>query len=129
PSKHHHNGKRLAGRFVFLVMDAAMFPRNHVEPDMVAIMNHHPVGTDVDPIRIEITRHNRAARTDVASPIQLVPEGCRKSEDVDIEARLDVFENTSVIHTDGPVLGCLRFPDAGLAAQFIVQLTMLRIYW
>src|SRR5438128_503925 len=107
PSKHHHNGKRFAGLFVFIVMDAAMFPCDHVEPDMITVMNHHPVGADVDPIRIEITRHNRAARTDVASAIQLVPEGCRKSEDVDIGARLDVFENTSVIHTDGPVLGCL----------------------
>ena len=97
-------------------MDAPVFARNHIEPDMIAVMDHHPVGADIDPIRVEVPRHDRAAGTDIAPAIQLVPERRRKRQDVDVSALLNVFENRSVFDADGRVFGCLRFPDARFAA-------------
>ena len=93
-----------------------MLARDHVERDMIGIVNHHAVGADVHPVRIEIPRHDRTPGTDVSPAIQFVPEGCRKSQYIDIRAFLHILEHRSMFHGSRSILGCLRFPRARLAA-------------
>ena len=113
---HDSNREGLAGLLVLLILNAAMLSLDHVDGDMITIMDHRAVGADVHPIRIEVSRDDRAAGADVAAAIQFVPEGHWKDQHIDVYILLDVFEDGAALHDDGVIFCCFGLPDARLAA-------------
>ena len=78
-AEHDRHREALARGLVLLVVDAAVLARHHVERDVVAVEQLHAVGADVDPVRVEVARDDRAAGTDVAPAVHLVPERRRET--------------------------------------------------
>ena len=57
PSLAHH----------FSEMQPAVLARLNVHRHALLIEDHHPIGPQIDPVRVGITRDNRAARADITS--------------------------------------------------------------
>ena len=77
---HRH---RLVPRLVLVAMDAPVLARGHIEAQRVLVVDHHPVGADVDPVLFGIAGDVVAAGADVASAVGFVPERDGEFGDVD----------------------------------------------
>ena len=74
-----------------------MLAGRNVEPDRRLVVDHDSIGADINPIRIGIAGHVEAAGSDITPAIVLVPQRCRKLEDVDRVPGHDVLEDRAVL--------------------------------
>ena len=78
-------------------MKPRIFSRRHVESDMIAIVNHHAIGPDVQVPALGITRDDGIARSDVSAPVERPMFRRRKAEHINIIAGESVGEYRRVL--------------------------------
>ncbi len=85
-----------AARHVFVAVDAPVLAGRDVEPDALAVVDHHAVGAAVDPAGVGVAGDDEAAGADVAPAVVRVPQGRRELRHVDRVALDRVLEHRPV---------------------------------
>ncbi len=67
------DGQRSALGVMFIAMHASMFARRHVQPHMIAAVDHDAVSADVDPALFWIAGDHQIVGADVTSAVELMP--------------------------------------------------------
>src|SRR5262245_6987825 len=81
----------LAPGKILLAHDAALLAGRDVEAERIFIVNHHSVGSEIDPALIGVARDVNRARADVTPAVKLVPLRRRKLPHVDVFAFGDIL--------------------------------------
>ena len=91
------NGTRFASVEIFLPMQGRMLSVRDPSSQGVLVYDHHPVGSEVDPVTLGIAGNDYVTRADIPSPVVRMPFWRRKKIEVDMGG----FDN---ILGDGTVL-------------------------
>lgn len=67
-----------------------------IEPNLVAFLVHHPVGTDVYLAIVGIAGYYDIASSNIPPPILLVPLGRRENIQIDFTAMQRILENRTI---------------------------------
>ncbi len=79
-------------------MNAAVLARRNIEADGVAVVHHHPVGSEIDPLLFRIPGDVEASGADVAAAVVRVPLRRRQLQHVHVVAHHHVLEDRTVRH-------------------------------
>ena len=81
-----HNGKGLARAEVAIQLLTPMLTRHHVQGTSLLVVHHHAIGTQIDPIRVQILGDHHTPGPDVTPPVQFMPLGNGKLQEIDFIA-------------------------------------------
>src|SRR6266481_1016726 len=88
--------KRLVPSEALFHLNPSMPPRRHIEPEVLAVMNHDSVGSDIDPSFFRITRHCDMPRADITAAVADVVVRRWKAQHIDIFFLPNIFHERAV---------------------------------
>ena len=89
--------KGLALVEIFLPMNVAVVAGRNIQSESVAIMNHDPITTEIDPAFVEIAADRDIERAQVAAAVALMPMRRGQRQEIDILPFENIFHQGSRI--------------------------------
>ena len=78
---------------IFLADDPAVLAGRHPQAQRLLVMDHHPVGADIDPIGIRVLHDHQIAGADEAPAVELMEERHRELVDIHVLVAIDVLQH------------------------------------
>ena len=79
-------------------MHGSVVGQGDMDSYRLLVLNHHPIGADIDPTLVRITGDDHVSGPQVTAPIVLVPLGSGELKKIDILSFHDVFEHRTRLH-------------------------------